>query len=103
LLVYFILLSTNQIVAFEMTNFEEAVEKVKQLKQSPNNDELLEVYALYKQATVGENTTPKPGMFDLKGKAKWEAWNGKKGVSQEEAKQKYVAKYDELAAKYGTN
>lgn len=59
--------------------FEEAVEKVKSLKTSPSNDELLEVYALFKQATIGDNTTAKPGMFDLKGKAKWSAWDGKKG------------------------
>lgn len=89
---------------------------MKSLKTSPSNDELLEVYALYKQATVGDNTTAKPGMFDLKGKAKWSAWDGKKGelrecaketyfyasagVSQDEAKAKYVALYEELAVKY---
>lgn len=60
--------------------FEQAAEKVKKLKTSPNNDELLVLYALYKQGTVGDNTTAKPGMLDLKGKAKWEAWNKKKGL-----------------------
>lgn len=59
--------------------FEESADKVKKLKTSPNNDELLELYALYKQGTVGDNTTPKPGMLDLKGKSKWNAWDGKKG------------------------
>ncbi|CAD5210661.1 unnamed protein product [Bursaphelenchus xylophilus] len=86
-----------------MTTFEEAVEKVKNLKTSPSNDELLEVYALFKQATVGDNTTAKPGLFDLKGKAKWGAWDAKKGLSQDDAKAKYVALYEELAAKYGVN
>jgi diazepam-binding inhibitor (GABA receptor modulating acyl-CoA-binding protein) len=53
---------------------------VKTLKTSPTNDELLNLYALYKQATCGDNNTCKPGTFDFKGKKKWEAWNGKKGL-----------------------
>ncbi|CAD5207081.1 unnamed protein product [Bursaphelenchus okinawaensis] len=86
-----------------MTTYDEAVEKVKSLKTSPSNDELLQIYALFKQATVGDNNTAQPGFFDMKGKAKWNAWNEKKGVSQDDAKAKYVALYDELAAKYGVN
>jgi len=46
------------------------------------DDELLKLYSLYKQGTVGDCNTEKPGMFDFKGKAKWEAWNGIKGISQ---------------------
>lgn len=42
----------------------------------------------------------KPGMFDLKGKAKWNAWNEKKGLSQDEAKEKYIAYVDQLMEKY---
>ncbi|KAI6228993.1 Acyl-CoA-binding protein-like protein 1 [Aphelenchoides fujianensis] len=76
--------------------FEQAVEKVKTLKQSPSNDELLELYALYKQATVGDVNTDRPGMFDLKGKV-----DGKKGMRQEDAKKAYIAKYEELAARIG--
>jgi acyl-CoA-binding protein len=45
------------------------------------NEEKLALYALYKQATVGDNETAKPGMFDLTGKAKWSAWADKKGAS----------------------
>uniref|UniRef100_A0A914PK11 ACB domain-containing protein n=1 Tax=Panagrolaimus davidi TaxID=227884 RepID=A0A914PK11_9BILA len=81
--------------------FEEAAAKVKKLKTSPNNDELLELYALYKQGTVGDNNTPKPGMLDMKGKAKWNAWDGKKGTSQDKAKELYVEKVDALVGKYG--
>ena len=54
---------------------------MKQLKSSPSNDELLALYALFKQATVGDNETAKPGLLDMKGKAKWNAWNEKKGES----------------------
>ncbi|KAE9553128.1 hypothetical protein FO519_003645 [Halicephalobus sp. NKZ332] len=81
--------------------FEEAADKVKKLKTSPNNDELLELYALYKQGTVGDNNTAKPGMLDMKGKAKWSAWDGKKGTPQAKAKELYIAKVDELVGKYG--
>ncbi|CAH8601838.1 unnamed protein product [Schistosoma rodhaini] len=59
--------------------FDSHAEKVKKLKAKPNDHDLLELYALYKQATVGDNNTSSPGILDLKGKAKWNAWNGKKG------------------------
>ncbi|CAJ0927564.1 unnamed protein product, partial [Mesorhabditis belari] len=81
--------------------FEEAADKVKTLKSSPTNDELLELYALYKQGTVGDNSTAKPGMFDFKGKAKWSAWDTKKGVSSEDAKKQYVALAEKLIDQYG--
>ncbi|KAL7749846.1 hypothetical protein RI367_004722 [Sorochytrium milnesiophthora] len=55
-----------------------------------SNDQLLELYALFKQGTVGDCNTSRPGMLDLKGKAKWDAWNAKKGMSQTEAQQKYI-------------
>ncbi|EYC26093.1 hypothetical protein Y032_0011g1555 [Ancylostoma ceylanicum] len=61
--------------------FEDAAAKVKTLKASPSNDQMLELYALYKQSTVGDNSTDKPGMLDVKGKAKWTAWDGKKAAS----------------------
>ncbi|GMT28775.1 hypothetical protein PFISCL1PPCAC_20072, partial [Pristionchus fissidentatus] len=81
-------------------SFEAAAEKVKNLVSSPTNDELLELYALYKQGTMGDNTTPKPGMFDMKGKAKWSAWDAKKGLGQEEAKAQYIALVDKLVEQY---
>ncbi|CEG62774.1 Putative Diazepam-binding inhibitor (GABA receptor modulator, acyl-CoA-binding protein) [Rhizopus microsporus] len=60
--------------------FNTAAEEVKQLSKSPSNDELLELYGLFKQATVGDNTTSKP-TFDLKGRYKWDAWTKLKGKS----------------------
>jgi diazepam-binding inhibitor (GABA receptor modulating acyl-CoA-binding protein) len=50
----------------------------------------LKIYGLYKQATVGDNTEKKPGFSDLVGRAKWDAWNGFKGTSSEDAKRQYV-------------
>jgi len=73
---------------------------VSNLPKRPSDDELLELYGLYKQATVGDNDTTKPGMFDFKGKYKWESWDSLKGTSQEEAEQKYIALVDQLLAKY---
>lgn len=59
--------------------FEEAANAIKLLKTRPTDQELLEVYALFKQATVGDNTQSKPGMFQLKEKAKHEFWLKQKG------------------------
>ena len=54
------------------------------------NDKKLQVYGLFKQATVGDVNTDRPGMLDFKGKAKWDAWNELKGTSQDDAKQQYI-------------
>ena len=45
--------------------------------------------------------TAKPGMLDFKGKAKWEAWNGKQGVSKDEAMTKYTEKAASLISSLG--
>jgi diazepam-binding inhibitor (GABA receptor modulator, acyl-CoA-binding protein) len=62
------------------------------------NDKKLEIYSLYKQGFVGDVNVPRPGMLDLKGKAKWDAWNAKKGVPQEEAQQQYIDLVKDLTA-----
>jgi diazepam-binding inhibitor (GABA receptor modulator, acyl-CoA-binding protein) len=80
--------------------FEAAAETIKALTKRPTDEELLEIYALFKQALVGDNNTSKPGMLDLKGKSKWEVWNKKKGISQEVAKQSYIDYANQLIAKY---
>jgi len=81
-------------------DFRVAAESVKNLKKTPSNDEILETYALYKQITVGDNNTEKPGLFDFKGKAKWDAWNSKKGMFKSDAMQKYVNLVKTLQQKY---
>jgi diazepam-binding inhibitor (GABA receptor modulating acyl-CoA-binding protein) len=60
------------------------------LLKNMKDEEKLELYGLYKQATVGNNDTAEPGMFYLKDKAKWKAWTKKKGMTQEEAKAAYI-------------
>jgi diazepam-binding inhibitor (GABA receptor modulating acyl-CoA-binding protein) len=70
--------------------FASAQEQVKTLKSPPSNEKLLELYALYKQGTVGDVTGSRPGMFDLKGRAKFDAWTAKKGLGKDQAQQAYV-------------
>ena len=60
------------------------------------NDQMLELYALYKQATSGDVSGSRPGMLDLKGRAKYDAWAKRKGTDREAAKKQYVALVDKL-------
>ena len=76
--------------------FESAQERVKTLTTRPSNNQLLDLYALFKQATAGDVQGKKPGRFDLKGRAKYDAWAGKAGLSGEDAKTAYVALVDAL-------
>ncbi|KAI8823859.1 acyl-CoA-binding protein 1 [Chytriomyces cf. hyalinus JEL632] len=82
-----------------MTAFEDAAAAVKSLTYNPNNDELLALYGLFKQATVGDNTTAKPGMLELQAGAKWGAWTKNQGMSKADAEAQYVALVESLKAK----
>lgn len=77
-------------------DFKSAQERVKTLKARPSNDTLLELYSLYKQGTEGDVQGKRPGMLDLTGKAKFDAWTGRKGMSRDAAMQAYVALVDKL-------
>lgn len=81
--------------------FDKAVEDVRNLKETPKDDQLLELYALYKQATVGDCNTDRPGLLDFKGKAKWDSWDHKRGTSSDKAKQDYVNNVQSLVASLG--
>ena len=70
--------------------FEAAVANSKNLSERPDNATLLKIYALYKQATTGDNSEKKPGFGDMVGRAKWDAWNSLKGTSTDDAMQQYV-------------
>ncbi len=77
-------------------SFAEAQEKVKTLKAAPSNDDLLELYSLFKQATVGDVSGSRPGMLDFKGRAKFDAWTKKKGTGKDAAMTAYVALVERL-------
>lgn len=70
--------------------FEAAVAHSKKLSERPDNSTLLQLYALYKQATAGDNGEKKPGFGDLVGRAKWDAWSKLKGTDQDHAMQQYI-------------
>ena len=77
--------------------FEAAVANSKNLSERPDNTTMLKIYALYKQASVGDNAEKKPGFTDMVGRAKWDAWHGFKGVSNGDAIQQYVDLIESLS------
>lgn len=71
--------------------FEEAMANSKKLSEKPSNEVLLQLYSLYKQATVGDvNTEPPSNPFDFVNKSKHDAWATLKGKSKETAMQEYI-------------
>ncbi|XP_059199575.1 acyl-CoA-binding protein-like [Centropristis striata] len=81
--------------------FDTAAAEVKQLKTKPTDEEMLQIYSLFKQATVGDVNTARPGMFDFTGKAKWDAWEKQKGKGKEDAMNEYVNLVEQLKEKDG--
>ncbi|XP_045192757.2 enoyl-CoA delta isomerase 2-like isoform X2 [Mercenaria mercenaria] len=77
--------------------FNKAKERLNSLKEDPGNEAKLKIYALFKQATVGKCNVPKPGMMDIVGKYKWNAWNDLGDISQDEAQKQYIELVDTLA------
>jgi diazepam-binding inhibitor (GABA receptor modulator, acyl-CoA-binding protein) len=70
--------------------FADAQAKIKPVT-GLSNDVMLELYALYKQATSGDATGSRPGMLDVKGRAKFDAWTKHKGTSKDAAMEQYIA------------
>ena len=83
-------------MSFEDATARMSSEDIKDQVAALSNDDKLAFYGLFKQATVGDCNTDRPGMFDPKGRAKWDAWEAKKGMSSDDAKAAYVAKVQEL-------
>ncbi|WRT67830.1 uncharacterized protein IL334_004804 [Kwoniella shivajii] len=85
--------------------FHRAVDIVQSLpKGGPvqtSYEEKLWLYSLYKQATEGDISIPRPGMLDILGKAKWDAWNKQKGIDKKEAKRLYVTALLKILRKHG--
>jgi len=76
--------------------FEAAVAQSKTLPERPDNATLLRIYALYKQGTSGDATGPQPGLGDLVGRAKYDAWAQLKGTAKDDAMSQYVGLIDSL-------
>ena len=78
------------------SDFEAASQRAQQLPSKPSNTVLLQLYGLYKQATEGDVSGTRPGGFDFKAIAKYDAWKGLTGLSQDDARQQYVDLVTEL-------
>lgn len=78
------------------SRFDKAVAESKSLPEKPDNMTLLKIYALYKQASSGDADGKRPGFTDMVGRAKWDAWNGLKGTSADDAMQQYIDLIEDL-------
>ncbi|CAK9142812.1 unnamed protein product [Ilex paraguariensis] len=76
--------------------FEEYAQKAKTLPDTTTNENLLIIYGLYKQATVGPVNTSRPGIFAMRDRAKWDAWKAVEGKSTEEAMSDYITKVKQM-------
>lgn len=79
---------------------EEAMALTQKFTSKPNNEELLKLYGLYKQAVEGDNETERPGGFDFKAAAKYSSWLAFKGKSKSEAAELYMELVAKLSEKY---
>ena len=83
-----------------LDDFNAAVVKSKAFTKRPSNEELLDLYALFKQATEGDVSGDRPGGFDFKAIAKFDAWAARKGISKDEASQNYIKLVETLHQQY---
>jgi acyl-CoA-binding protein len=81
--------------------FRSAAERVQRLERRPNNRTLLDLYGLYKQATAGDASGSRPGMLDPAGRAKFDAWSARQGLSRTRAMEDYVSLVERLEAGEG--
>lgn len=81
--------------------FEQAQKDVETLTKRPGNEDLLALYANYKQATAGDVQGKRPGFTDLKGRAKYDAWAKLQGTDADTAMQAYIDKVEALLAANG--
>lgn len=89
-----------------ITTFEEAVKSIdnymkmpKDKNKLPEEDILLKLYALYKQATIGDCNTSQPWFYNVKDRMKWDAWNSIKGTLKEKAKIAYIKLVNQILDK----
>jgi diazepam-binding inhibitor (GABA receptor modulating acyl-CoA-binding protein) len=80
--------------------FDEALERVNSLPEQPANV-LLELYGLFKQATIGDVNVDRPPFLDFKGRAKFDAWQSRKGMTQDAAMDAYVEVVERLLKEHG--
>lgn len=99
-------MTTPKVVEYEWDpilkeRFDKVAAQVQNLKNKPSDTQLLEIYGLYKQATMGDCKQPKPNALNLKEVAKHESWMRKHGMEQEAAADSYISKARHLVIEYG--
>ncbi|HYG19612.1 MAG TPA: acyl-CoA-binding protein [Ohtaekwangia sp.] len=80
--------------------FDNAIARSKEFTRRPSNEELLQLYALFKQATEGDAQGERPGGFDFKAIAKFDAWSDQKGKSRDASMREYIDLVDRLYLQY---
>jgi acyl-CoA-binding protein len=70
--------------------FEDAAQRAQRLPKRPDNETMLQLYSLYKQATAGDVSGKRPGFTDFVGRAKYDAWTKRKGQSSDDAMRDYI-------------
>lgn len=97
-------MTVDELSGEELTEtFETASEEVTELPERPDNDTMLELYALYKQGTEGDVQGDRPGFMDFKGRAKYDAWADLEGTSQQKAKRDYIELVEKLKNEQGVD
>ncbi|HEX6570903.1 MAG TPA: acyl-CoA-binding protein [Steroidobacteraceae bacterium] len=81
--------------------FEAAALDIQQLTRRPDDEDMLRLYALYKQGTEGDVKGERPGAFSLKDRAKYDAWARVKGIDSTKAREQYVKLVERLKKTYG--
>ncbi len=84
-------------------DFNTAAEEVKNLTKKPSDKDLLKLYGLFKQSTLGINNEPKPSIFNPTASSKWNAWYENRMLSKNMAKRKYIEIVEQFKLKYGYN
>jgi len=82
--------------------FKQSEQIVKTLNKRPTNNELLKLYALFKQATVGDISGKRPSLINVKERAKWDAWKAIEGTEKNSAMENYCNTVEKLVEVYGT-
>jgi len=82
------------------SDFESAIERTKTFTKRPGNQELLDLYALFKQSTEGDVSGERPGGFDFKAIAKFDAWVEQKGKPKDQAMTEYISLVNKLGESY---
>lgn len=81
--------------------FEAAANDIKQLTRRPDDQDMLRLYALYKQGSEGDVQGERPGAFSFVDRAKYDAWAKLKGTDQAKARENYVKLVERLKKTYG--